>query len=188
MGVLISFLRGVNMIGHNKIKMADLSSLFREIGYHDAETYIQSGNVVFTAGNRLSPGKISYNIGRVIREKFGYEIPVLLRTGKDMEKIIKGNPYREREDFDASRLAVVFLSEFPGEEQLARFRDVSYLPDEFRIAGKEIYIYCPNGFGRTKLHTNFFENRLKITCTARNWQTVNRLFEMAVKKIRHQDQ
>ena len=69
-------------------------------------------------------------------------------------------------------MAVIFLHEEPSGIQLQKVENIDYPPDKFRIIGKEIFIYCPNGFGRTKLYTNFFEKKMGVTGTARNWKTI----------------
>ena len=99
-----------------------------------------------------------------------------------MKKIISANPFLGEPGFDPSKMAVLFLEFKPSEEQILKVADIDYPPDKFQINGREIYVYCPNGFGKTKLYTNFFEAKMKVTGTARNWRTVNKLMEMADKK------
>jgi uncharacterized protein (DUF1697 family) len=176
---VVSFLRGVNMTGHNSIKMADLTTLFIKLGFKDAKTYIQSGNVIFTATNDLTTKEIALSIEESITKKFGYKVSAILRTEIDLKTIVALNPFISEIDFDHSKMAVIFLTEIPTLDQMSRIAEVDYPPDKFKIIGKEIYIYCPNGFGRTKLYTNFFENKMKVTGTARNWKTINAVLEIA---------
>lgn len=176
---LISFLRGVNMTGHNKIKMSDLTLVYSDIGLADPATYIQSGNVVFGNPQDLTPGKVASLIEKSISDTFGYNVPALIRTSGELEEIILGNPFGDIEGFDPKRLAVIFLYDEPSTLQIDRVKNVDYPPDKFKIRGREIYIYCPDGFGKTKLYTNFFEARMKVVGTARNWNTVNTVYEMA---------
>jgi uncharacterized protein (DUF1697 family) len=182
MQIVISLLRGVNMAGHNKMKMTGLSSLFKEAGFHDAETYIQSGNVVFTDPESVSETGLTEKIEGAIREKFGYDIPVINRTHKELKSVLSRNPFAGEENFDTEKLAVIFLYEKPSESQLGKVKGVNYPPDKFMISGKEIFIYCPNGFGRSKIYTGFFEGKMKVTGTGRNWKTVNALIQIAEKK------
>jgi uncharacterized protein (DUF1697 family) len=182
MQTLVSFLRGVNMAGHNKIRMTDLTALFGEMGFTDSETFIQSGNVIFTERGNRSVNEITTLIESTIIEKFKIEIPALLRNVKDLNEIISENPYLSEKDFDPAKMAVMFLHDEPAEELLLKIRQVDYPPDKFMIIGREIFIWCPNGFGRTKLYTNFFENRLKVTGTARNWNTINTILGIAERK------
>lgn len=182
MQTCISFLRGVNMAGHNKIRMTELAVLYKKIGFNDAETFIQSGNVIFSNSANLPLDQITAKIEDGISKQFGYDIPALVRTSNNLKEIISANPYAGEESFDTTKLAVIFLYKVPDESQIQKIRGVDYPPDKFMIKGKEIYIYCPNGFGKTKLYTNFFENRMKVTGTARNWNTLNTIFELALSK------
>jgi uncharacterized protein (DUF1697 family) len=182
MAVGISLLRGVNMTGHNKIKMTDLISLYRKLGFKDAETYIQSGNVIFSFDDNLHIQNIASEIESKILKKFRFTIPVLLRTTEEIKKVISANPFYNVKDFDPAKLSVIFLYEEPSNVQVEKVKYIDYPPDKFKIIGKEIFIYCPNGFGKTKLYTNFFENKMKVTGTARNWKTINTLLQIADKK------
>jgi len=182
----ITMLRGINMTGHNTIKMTRLADMFRQLGYADAETYIQSGNIVFTSHNG-DVDNVSSGIQKAILSEFNLNIAVITRTLEEMKKIIYANPFMEEPNFDPSKMAVLFLEFKPSEEQILKVADIDYPPDKFQINGREIYIYCPNGFGKTKLYTNFFEAKMKVTGTARNWRTVNKLVEMAEKKTKVPD-
>ncbi|MCX6333441.1 MAG: DUF1697 domain-containing protein [Bacteroidia bacterium] len=175
----VSFLRGVNMTGHNMIRMAELSDLYRKIGFKDAETYIQSGNVVFSLNDNSDIQSIASEIEGAIFKRFKYTIPVLIRTAGEIKKIISANPFQKDNDFDPVKLAVIFLYDDPMDDQTEKVRTIDYPPDKFKIIGKEIFIYCPNGFGRTKLYTNFFEKKMKVTGTARNWKTINTILSIA---------
>ena len=169
------------MAGHNKIRMTDLTALYKKLGFNDVESYIQSGNVVFTNTGNLSVAVVGGNIKKTILKEFKYEIPVMVRTPDEFRNIIWVNPFHKEKDFDISKLAVIFLLEQPTALQIDKVNDVDYPPDKFMISGREIFIYCPNGFGRTKLHTNFFESKMKVVGTARNWKTINTLLEIAEK-------
>jgi len=184
MDIYITMLRGINMTGHNTIKMTGLANLFKQFGYTDAETYIQSGNIVFTCPN----GKIddvSSSIQKAILSEFNLNIAVITRTLDDIKKIITANPFQEEPGFDPSKMAVLFLERRPTDAQVLKVAGIDYPPDKFIINGSEIYVYCPNGFGKTKLYTNFFEAKMKVTGTARNWRTVTNLLDMAEKKKRN---
>jgi uncharacterized protein (DUF1697 family) len=170
------------MAGHNKIRMTDLEDMFKVSGFLDAETYIQSGNVIFSGDGELSDMELTAKIESEIRTRFGYSITALLRSLIDLEKIAAFNPFMARNDFDPAKSAVIFLNEKPSEEQLEKVKNVDYPPDKFQIIGKEIFIYCPHGFGKTKLYTNFFEKMMKVSGTARNWNSVNTILTMAERK------
>jgi uncharacterized protein (DUF1697 family) len=181
MPVHISFLRGVNMTGHNKMKMADLAALYQNLGFRDAVTFIQSGNVVFSSVDDFSVPDLLQKIEKGIKEKFGYDVPVMIRSVDELKSLIPVNPYLSEKDFDPSKMAVVFLHDKASVDQIGKVKDFDYPPDKFTVNGSEIFIFCPNGFGRTKLYTNFFEKKMGVTGTARNWNTVLTLLDMAVK-------
>ena len=170
------------MAGHNKIKMTDLADLYKELGFNDAETFIQSGNVIFTSSSGMSVLDISISLEETIRQKYNFNIPVIIRTTAEMQKLMQLNPFLAEDNFDPSKMAVIFLCEQPSEAQIQKVINIDYPPDKFKIIGSEIFIYCPNGFGRTKLYTNFFENKMKIKGTGRNWNTINKILEIAENK------
>lgn len=167
------------MTGHNSIKMADLSLLYKDLGFSENKTYIQSGNVIFKSDNLSEEKEIAKKIEKGIKEKFGHDVPVMIRSTDELKALFSVNPYLEIPDFDPSRMAVVFLHEIVTASQLEKMRNVNYPPDKYQISGREIFIYCPNGFGRTKLYTNFFENRMGVTGTARNWKTITSILKLA---------
>jgi uncharacterized protein (DUF1697 family) len=170
------------MTGHNSIKMTDLQAMYRKLGYNDAETYIQSGNVIFSSIADLSPSEISSKIERAIRDNFNYDITVMIRNVEELKKLESVNPFLKMDNFDPSKMAVLFLDQEPSEAQVQKVMNIDYPPDKFKIAGSEIFIYCPNGFGKTKLYTNFFERKMGVAGTGRNWRTINKLLEIAEKK------
>ena len=93
------------------------------------------------------------------------------------------NPFLTEQNFEPSKMAVIFLHEKTTETQIQKVIDIDYPPDKFKIVGSEIFIFCPNGFGRTKLYTNFFEKKMGITGTARNWKTITTILDLAEKHI-----
>jgi uncharacterized protein (DUF1697 family) len=186
MNTLVSFLRAVNMAGHNKINMTGLTELFESIGFRQSETYIQSGNVIFNNINDLNEDDVASLIENTLKDRFGLTVPAMIRNIDKIKQIISENPFLDEKGFDPAKMAVMFLREKPGEDQIMKVKDVNYPPDKFNISGKEIFVYCPNGFGKTKLYTNFFENKMKIIGTARNWNTVNTILEIAEQKQSHE--
>jgi len=171
------------MTGHNTIKMADLTSLYNYLGYPDALTYIQSGNVIFSTKESSPEREIALKIEKAILDKFSYTIPVMNRTGAELRNLFSVNPYLSEEKFEPSKMAVIFLHEEVTEEQVQKVSTIDYPPDKFKIIGKEIFIFCPNGFGKTKLYTNFFEKKMGVIGTARNWKTVTTMLELAEKRM-----
>jgi uncharacterized protein (DUF1697 family) len=182
MATVVAFLRGVNMTGHNTIKMAELTVLCRKIGYKDAETYIQSGNVIFTNPDNRTEAETELLIEHAIKKQFGHDISVMIRSAEELKKVLKVNPFMQSEGIDQSKHAALFLKEAPLPIQTDKLAGIDYPPDKFFVSGKEIFIWCPNGFGKTRLYTNFFENKMKVIGTARNWKTISTLVEIAEKK------
>lgn len=159
------------------IKMKKLTSLFQKLGFNDILTYLQSGNVVFSSPE--SAELIAGKIEKAILKEFGHKVPAIVRTIAEIEAITDINPFTSEKDYDPAKSAVIFLNNQPDQGQLLKVADINYPPDRFKIIGKEIFIFCPNGFGRTKLYTGFFEDKMKLTGTARNWKTIAAITEIA---------
>jgi uncharacterized protein (DUF1697 family) len=99
----------------------------------------------------------------------------MIRTSRELNELFSANPFLDEIESDPAKMAVIFLHESPSAEQIKKVKDVDYPPDKFKIIGREIFIYCPNGFGRTKIYTNFFEKKMGVIGTARNWKTISTL-------------
>jgi uncharacterized protein (DUF1697 family) len=153
--------------------MTDLASLYHNLGFADAKTFIQSGNVIFCNKSDKTESAICATIEKEILGKFNYTVPVMIRTSRELSDLFTVNPFLDETGFDPAKMAVIFLHEEPSAEQLKKVKDVDYPPDKFKILGREIFIYCPNGFGKTKLYTNFFEKKMGVVGTARNWKTIS---------------
>ncbi len=178
MTVLLSILRGINVSGQKKIQMTDLKVLYEQLNFKNITTYIQSGNVVFKAENSKNLNK---KIEQKIFEKYNFDVPVIIRTTVEMQTIIEENPFLKRKNIDPEKLYVTFLEERPSSDLIENISKINYEPDTFIIWDKEIYLYCPNGYGNTKLNTNFFENKLKVKATTRNWKTANELLALMLR-------
>lgn len=171
----IAMLRGINVSGKNTIKMADLQALFVGLGHTDVITYIQSGNVVFRSTAKGAPA-LSAAIEQRITREFGFEVPVVIRTKTEFAKVIAANPF---DDVDLAKVHVTFLAKKPAVALVRALADHQSPPDDFRIAGSEIYLHCPQGYGNTKLNNSFWERKMKVGATTRNWKTVTKLAELA---------
>jgi len=174
----LSLLRGINVSGKNKIKMADLKTAYEVLGFVAIQTYIQSGNVVFrykTTDLKLLEDKIQ----RQITAAFGFDIPVFIRTLNDVQDIVSNTPFAGK---DETRQYVTFLKEAPDLFPLDAINKTKHESEIVSILEKNIYLYCPIGYGRTKLSNTFFEKKLKQAATTRNWKTVNTLLEYAAEK------
>jgi|SRR5229473_2646566 uncharacterized protein (DUF1697 family) len=180
MGVIISMLRGVNVGGHNKTKMEALRALYESLKLRDAQTYVQSGNVIFRTNER-NMSRLTKQIEDGIERKFGFRPDVVLRTVAEMRDVVARNPFAKRRGIEPSKLLVSFLASDPGAEGREKVRQMKCDPEELRIEGRELYIYFPNGMGRSKLSLARLEKTLKTRGTGRNWNSVTKMLEMAEK-------
>jgi len=176
----ISILRGINVGGRNSIKMDALRQMYSDLGYTDVQSYIQSGNVLFRH-QRSDTRTLEQVISRCIAETFGINVPVLVLTIDELRNAINNNPFTTTDPKDPNTIHLNFLSEMPDTGLVDKITPERFLPDEFRLLGKVIYLHCPNGYGNTKLNNTFFEKKLKIAATCRNLKTTTELLAMADK-------
>ena len=179
MAKYISILRGINVGGNRKILMKDLKVLFEEMGLSKVETYIQSGNVIFESDLKLSNADLEVKIEQAIIETFGFVVPVIIRTADEWAKSIVNNPFWKDKDADIDRLHLTCLKEVPSQELLEKIKRFQFLPDRYEIIAKDVFIFCAAGYGTSKLTNPFFESKLKVPATTRNWKTVIKLHEMS---------
>lgn len=179
MTTYVALLRGINVSGKNPIKMEALRSLFTTLGYEGVATYVQSGNIVFTGAARSAP-KIAETIKRAIVDEFGFEVGVLVRTADELSALAGDNPLRHR-NADPSKLHVTFLERVPRAAKVKALDPSFAAPDEFAVVGQEVFVHCPNGYGRTKINNTFFEKKLGVAATTRNLRTVQALVDLADK-------
>ncbi len=180
MTVVISMLRGVNVGGQKILKMDALRALYESLKFEDVTTFIQSGNVVFRTKER-DLAKITKRIGNEIEQRFGFRPEVILRTKEEMRGVIARNPFAERKDVEPNKLLVWFLASAPDAEARKNVLAVKVEGEEMRIGKRELYIYFPDGQGRSKLSLPALDRALKVLGTGRNWNTVMKLMEMAEK-------
>jgi uncharacterized protein (DUF1697 family) len=179
MQAVIAMLRGVNVGSHNRISMEALRSLCGSLGLRSVQTYVQSGNVVFTSkeGNLKALAK---RIENALEEEFGIRAAVILRTAAEMQAVIAKNPFAERKEIEPNKLLVTFLAEELSPEALTQLEATRVGPEEVKAQGRELYVYFPHGMGRSKLPA-VMDRVLKKTGTARNWNSVTQMLEMADK-------
>ncbi len=176
MPVYVCLLRGVNVTGNNIIKMEELRALCGKLKFEGAQTFIQSGNIVFRCSDK-NQAALSKKIGDAIERKFGFRPEVMLRTADEMRSVVAANPFQKRNDIDNSKFAVSFLLSEPSREIKDKLNSTEKV-EELHFRGRELYIYFPNGQGRSDL-APILQRVLKKTATARNWNTVLKLLEMA---------
>jgi uncharacterized protein (DUF1697 family) len=176
MKTYVALLRGINLGAHNKVPMADLRALFDDLGAEDVETYVQSGNVVFKSADGAE--KLARAIERKIRRDLGLSVTVLVLTRPQLTKVLGSNPFAKAKK-EPAKLHVTFLAEKPARNRVGKLDPERAKPDEFRLVGRQVYLHCPNGYGRTKLTNAYFEKQLGVAATTRNWKTVTKLAELA---------
>src|SRR3989339_879453 len=157
MPTYISILRGINVGGHKNII-----------------TYIQSGNVIFES-SETNIQKLTDKIENRIKASLGIDVIVFVKTKNDIQKLLSKNPFSKQE---INSLYVTFLSDIPHEIPIDEIKKAKDSAEKFFIVDKEVFLFCPNGYGRTKLSNNFFEKKLKLSATTRNWKTINKLLEL----------
>lgn len=173
MNTFIALIRGINVGGHKKILMADLRGLFESLGLQDVQTYIQSGNVVFKAKKESN---LAHKIAEAIESKYGFIVPVLIKIQSELSKILSKCPFSDEK---REKSYFILLKETPSREQVELTSQFSNLDEEFHIEGDCVYIYYALGAGKAKMGNNFFEKKLKVKATARNFRTMAMLLEIA---------
>ena len=178
MNVYVSFLRGVNVGGHNKIKMDALRELYCKLGFEDPQTYVQSGNVVFGARDKSLKTTV---IEDAIDKTFGFRPAVVLRTAQELRQTVARNPFAKRDGINPGLLLVSFLADIPTKPALRALSAAPIGSEEIHLADREIFIYFPDGMGRSKFPWASMDKILKTTATGRNLRTVQALLKMAEK-------
>ena len=176
MAVYVCLLRGVNVGGHNKIKMDVLRGLCGTLKFRGAQTYVQSGNVVFRT-KETDESALARKIQAAINKQCGFAPEIMLRTTEEMRSIAAANPFKDRSDVPPNKLAVSFLQSEPSSDVKAKISAIK-AKEELHLHGRELYIYFPDGMGRSKL-APILDRIMKSPATARNWNSVTKLLELA---------
>jgi uncharacterized protein (DUF1697 family) len=177
MPVMIALLRGINLAGHHKVKMEDLRKLCESLKLQDAQTYVQSGNVVFRTDEKDTI-RLAMRMEDAIERKFGFRAGVVLRTTAELRDLIARSPFGKRKGLEPSKLNVTFLACDLSKETCDQVLGIKAEVEEIKLGRRELYIYFPDGMGRSKL-TAVLDRTLKKAGTVRNWNTVTKLLEMA---------
>lgn len=174
----ISVLRGINVSGQKKIKMADLRSILEKAGLQNVTSYIQSGNLLFES-KANDAAELSKLIAKTIQTAYGFDVPVLTLAPDYLRKVHQSNPFLPDHQDEINRLYYTFLAEAPSKEKVKALEAIEFKEDQIIIKNKVVYVYVPGGYGRSKFSNNFIENKLKVKATTRNWKTVNKLIELS---------
>ncbi|HET9343173.1 MAG TPA: DUF1697 domain-containing protein [Candidatus Eremiobacteraceae bacterium] len=170
----VALIRGIN-VGNTQMSMERLRKLCASCAFEGVQTYIQSGNVVFSAAD--SAQMCAAKLAARLQRELGKPVGVVVRSGRELAGVAAKNPFL-KEKVETARLSVAFLVESPKAERVKALAAVDWGRDRFHHIAKELYLYCPDGFGRSKLATTF-ERMLGVGATVRNWNTVSKLLEMA---------
>ncbi len=175
METYIAFLRGINVSGQKKIKMADLRLSLEKMGLGNIRTYIQSGNLVFQS-NSQNKAVLEEQITQQIAKDFGFEVPVIITSPNAIQQILEHNPFKAQ---DLARCYFVFLKNNPDPEHIDQFYQLKYENEQFHITDSCVYLYCNAGYGKAKLNNNLIEQKLKVMATTRNLRTLQKMLELA---------
>ena len=174
--VYVALLRGINVGGARKLPMAELAEVVASLGHGEVKTFIQTGNVLFTSG--VAQARLAKPLEQAIDERFGLDVTVMLRTPAELRAVAGSNPFPDAEA-TPNRLHVVFLERKPSREGVAALAPDRSPGDRAIVDGDHVYLYLPNGAGRTKLTLDYLERVLRIRGTQRNWNTLVRLIELS---------
>jgi uncharacterized protein (DUF1697 family) len=178
MTAYVALLRGVN-VGGNTLKMSWLREACEEIGLERVQTYVQSGNIVFTS--RLGAAKLEQTLKEMIDQQTRLPVTVTVRSAAELEGVIAGNPFLKQKGIDVTKLHVTFLAKTVAKPALDKLDALAGTRDQYRLIGREIYLHCPINYGETKLSNNAIEKVLGVGATTRNWKTVTTLHAMATE-------
>jgi uncharacterized protein (DUF1697 family) len=173
----LALLRGINVSGHNMIKMDALKTALEKIGFSQVSTYIQSGNV-FVETEEISSFSIGFKIKQEIYKTFGHDVPVIVIGKNDLEMCFKNNPFLKDKNTDIKKLYVAFISKELNCNAINDLKISQFKPDEAVIDSTRIFIKYHIGAGKTKLDQKYIEKKLNVTATIRNWNTVTNLLEL----------
>jgi uncharacterized protein (DUF1697 family) len=172
----IALLRGINVGGKHRVPMATLRELFVAAGASEVETYIQSGNVVYTAASKLAR-TLPKSVSEALAETFGFEVPIVSRSAEQLREVAEAHPFCDRVA-EEKLLMVAFLDRVPSKAKLAALDPNRSPGDLIEVRGQHVYLGFPNGAGRSKLDANWLDRSLDAVGTWRNWRTVQALLEM----------
>jgi uncharacterized protein (DUF1697 family) len=172
----VVLLRGINLGAHNRIAMPQLRELLSDAGYEGVHTHLQSGNVVL--GSDAAPDQLARRCERLIGERFGLDIDVVVRTRDELARVVRRNPLGDVAR-EPKRYQVSFCSAKPDRAAVRKLAAQAVEPERFVAIGRELYAWHPAGVARSKLSAQLAGKSLGVRATARNWSTVTKLLELA---------
>ncbi|HKK12766.1 MAG TPA: DUF1697 domain-containing protein [Flavobacteriaceae bacterium] len=173
----IALLRGINVSGQKKIPMVELRKLLTDSGFDNVKTYIQSGNVIFRSSQEKR-AVLENTIQKAIKLHFGFEVPVLVRTETEIQNILEACPFPEEKKTNGY---FTLLHSAPDKSLVEETRLISYPDEEFHITNRCVYFFSSTGYGKAKCNNNFFERKLKVSATTRNYKTMVKLLSLCAK-------
>jgi uncharacterized protein (DUF1697 family) len=173
----LALLRGINVSGHNLIKMDVLKSTLENIGFQKVQTYIQSGNV-FLESDQESTAKIAFIIKQEIYKVFGFDVPILVISKADLEACFTNCNFLKEKEVDTKKLYVAFVSMELKADTINDLKTSQFKPDEVQIDTTRLFIKYHIGAGKTRLDQKYIEKKLNLTATIRNWNTVTQLLKI----------
>lgn len=176
MKTYIAFLRGINISGQKKIKMADLRESLQKQGLKKVQTYIQSGNIILEASS-AKPKELETTIQEAIETDFGFQVPVLIKTLQALQDILDNNPFSNEPNGKGLYFALIHKN--PSDELVASFQKLRFDNEDFHYTKDCVYVNCRAGAGKAKLNNNVIENKLKVTATTRNLNTMKKMIALA---------
>ncbi|TVZ15684.1 DUF1697 domain-containing protein [Maribacter sp. MAR_2009_72] len=178
MNTYLAFLRGINVSGTKKVAMQSLRELCSGLEFQDVRTYIQSGNMVFKC-QETNINFLNIQLAKAIADKFGFDVPVLVKTVNEVTEILQQNPYVDEKEILGNKVYFVLPFQKPAIERVNELKLESFQNETFQVEENCIYLKCNQGYGKAKLNNNLIEKRLNITATTRNYKTMHKLLAMA---------
>jgi uncharacterized protein (DUF1697 family) len=178
MNIYISMLKGINVGGQKQIRMESLREFYEGLGFSRVRSYVQSGNIIFECPETDAPVLMKRIEGRIEKE-YGYHVSIFIRQAQELQEVLDNNPFIHDRNEDPAKLHVIFLYHVPSEPWWSEMMPPRDSTDEFARSKMAIYLFCPNGYAKTKLSNSFFERKLGMPVTTRNWNTVNALYKIA---------
>lgn len=176
--VLVCFLRGINVGGHAKIKMDALRALFLSLKFEEPQTYVQSGNVVFKS-SEPNLELLAKRIKQAIAKKFACSPEIMLRSAAELSAVVAHNPFSKRKNIEPAKLHVFFLAGQPAKNAAENIRQLAIQAEELHLIGRELFVYFPNGVGKSRLPWARLDKALQTPSTGRNWNSVTKILEIA---------